>query len=150
MAAAMIASGTAQRLGAHHALALGQVRELYAAAIIERHKADELLKAMGYDAHDAALLLSLWEQLAGHAITMAAVSVARARYVGHAIGTQAASDYLHGLGMPASAVARYLKAWGLERSITVRQLSESQIVGAVRKGLLTGADAHARLTRMGY
>jgi hypothetical protein len=150
LAAALVASGTAAKLGPHHELAMAQIRELYAAAIISRAKAEQLLSVMGYDAHDAALLLTLWEQLAGQAITMQAVGVARARYVAHVIDNQGASDYLHSLGMPASAIARYLKVWTLERDVTVRQLTEAQIVGAVKKSLITQSDGHARLTRMGY
>jgi hypothetical protein len=150
VAGLLVAEGTSTRLAAHHALTLGEIRQLYIERIFTAAHARDLLAGLGYDDADAGYLLAAWDLAAGAAITRQAVGVIRGRYVAHVIDDQAASMDLDALGIAATARDQYLHVWGIERQAVVRVLTEAQIVAAHKKSLITGADALARLAALGY
>jgi hypothetical protein len=148
--AMLVATGAAGRTAGTHALTLAEVRQLYSEQIFTAAHAEELLHGMGYDAADSALLIRSWDLLAGAAITRQAVGAIRSRYVAHVVDDQAANMDLAALGIPAAGITRYLHVWAIERSANVRRPTEAQVVGFHKKALISGADALARLTAMGY
>ena len=148
--AILIAEGTNARLAVHHALTLAEIRALYGEGIFTKAHAEELLHGMGYDTADTAALISSWDLLAGAAVTRQAVGVVRSRFVSRRFDEKQATLYLDSLNIPAAARTHYLQVWTLEREATSAVLTEAQIVSAHKKGLISGADALARLTARGY
>lgn len=149
-AAAIVAEGTATKLAPHKALTVGEIHQLHTAGVFDDAQAIALLEPMGYDAADAAYLIRSWDLLAGAAITRQAVGVVRSRYVARHYDHQAAVLYLDSLGIAPDARDRYLLTWDIEREATVAVLTEAQIVKAHKDGLISGQDAHDRLTGRGY
>jgi hypothetical protein len=148
--AMLVATGAAGRVAAHHALTVGEIRQLYSDRIFTPDHARQLLHGLGYDEADATSLLASWDLLAGAAITRQAIGVIRSRYVARVIEDQAAKLDLDALGIPATARDHYLSVWQIERQATVRRLTEAQIVAAHKRGLISGADALSRLGGLGY
>ena len=149
-AADLIAEGSATRLSGHHLLTVAEIRQLFTEGIFNAAEAQTYLGGLGYDAADSAHLLDIWRLLAGAAIVRQAIGFTRTRYVARHITESEARQYLHSLNVGAAAVDNYVAIWNLERDAAMRQLTEAQIVKAHKDGLITGQDAHDRLTAFGY
>jgi hypothetical protein len=151
-AAILIAEGSNARVATHHGLTLAEIRQLYADQLTTRAEATRWLAALGYDTADANRLFALWDFLAAAALTRAAIGVVRAKYVSHHIDQQQVVLELDQLGIAATARDRYLKVWNLERAAATRQLTEAQIVKAIKLKLPGADDAWGlvRLTQLGY
>jgi hypothetical protein len=152
VAAILIAEGSNARVSTHHGLTLAEIRQLYADQLTTKAEAARWLAALGYDAADANRLFGLWDFLAAAALTRAAVGVVRAKYVSHHIDAQQVVLELDQLGIAAAARDRYLKVWNLERAAATRQLTEAQILKAIKLNLPGADDAWGlvRLTQLGY
>jgi len=150
VSAILVAEGTNAKLGTHHALTTAEIRQLYTAAIFTRAHAEQLLESAGFDHADADYLVKSWDFLAEAAVTRQAIGAVRSRYVArHIDWTQAAAD-LTALGIPGPAHEVYRRTWDIELAASTRQLTETQIVSAHHKQLITGQDAYQRLLHLGY
>lgn len=149
-AADLIAEGTATRLTGHHLLTVAEIRQLFTEGIFSAPEAETYLAGLGYDAADSAHLLDIWRLLAGAAIVRQAIGFTRTRYVARHITESEARAYLHSLNVGAAAVDNYIAIWNLERDAAMRQLTEAQIVKAVKDVLIATQDGHARLVALGY
>jgi hypothetical protein len=146
----IVAEGTAVKVGAHKALTIAEIHQLYTAGVFDKGKAGQLLDGLGFDAADSAYLLSSWDLLAGAAVTRQAIGVVRSRYVARHFDARQAGMYLDSLSVAPAARDRYLMVWDIEREATVAVLSEAQIVAAHKKELISGEDAYSRLIARGY
>lgn len=149
-AAAIVAEGTAVKLGAHKTLTIGEIHSLYTDGVFTAAHAEQLLAGMGFDAADAGYLIAAWDLVAAAAVTRQAITVVRAKYVARHFDHQAAALYLDSLHVAAAARDRYLMLWDIERNASVAVLTEAQVVHAHKTGLITGPDAYQRLLAKGY
>lgn len=149
-AANLIAEGTATKLGAHKDLTVGEIRTLYTDKVFTGSQATDALTTLGYTNVEAAFLIQSWDMLAFAAITRQAVGAIRTRFVSRKLDWQTAAADLTALGIPDAAIAQYQQVWTIEQSARIATLSEAQIVKAHKDGLISGQDAHDRLTTMGY
>lgn len=150
VAAAIVAEGTAVKMGAHKTFTIGEIHSLYVDGVFTAAHAGQLLAGLGFDAVDAGALIKAWDLVAAAAITRQAIGVVRSRYVARRYDHQAAAMYMDSLGVAAAARDRYLVLWDIEREATVAVLSESQIIHAHKTALISGQDAYDRLLGRGY
>lgn len=149
-AADLIAEGTATRLTGHHLLTVAEIRQLFTEGIFSDQEAITYLAGLGYDALDANHLLDIWRLLSGAAVVRQAIGFTRTRYVARHIDESEARQYLHSLNVGAAAVDNYIAVWNLERDAAMRQLTEAQIVKAVKDVLISTQAGHDRLVALGY
>ncbi len=146
----LVAEATAVKLGPHHAITVGEIRQLYTEQMIDAAKTSAALAHLGFDAHDAAQLVALWDHLAAAADVRQAVALIRSRYVDRHLERRQAALDLDAIGVPGAARDRHLKLWDLERAATIRSLSEAQVIAAMKHQLISADDARGRLEAMGY
>ena len=79
-----------------------------------------------------------------------AMSRIRTLFAARKITLVTAHDALNRLGIPAAAVEGVLKSWEIENSVSVRVLTEAQIVDAWKEGILTDSETVTELTNIGY
>jgi hypothetical protein len=150
VAGLLVAEGVNARVTGSHALTMANIEALYKDRLITAAHAHELLSHLGYDQSDAAALMAVWDFAAGAALTRQAAGVVRVKYVAHLIDWPEAAGLLDSLNLPATARDNYRRVWDVEREAQVRTLTEAQTVAAHKAGLITGADALARLASLGY
>jgi hypothetical protein len=146
----LLKSGLAAKRGTVHHLAVGTVVRMYEDHLVDRARALDLLTGLGWSAEDAAWQLQVADLTAQLHLQSQAVTAIRGRYVARHIDLTTATAALDGLDLDAAQRAALLKLWDLERAVTVKSLTEAQVVKAVKDDLLTATEGHARLTAMGY
>lgn len=147
---ALIASATAAKAAPHHQLAAGAIKEMYTDRLITRDVAVKDLALAGYDAETASALLNLADVQAVHRLQAQAVTKVRTIYVAHHMDADKASADLGMLGMAPDQIGPTLVLWDLEREANVKTLTEAQLRGAVKKGVIGVGEYIARLVKDGY
>jgi hypothetical protein len=150
IADALIAEGTNAKLGVHKELTLGEIRTLYIDGIFSKVQAEQFITGLNYDAEEAGFLLRSWDLMAGAAITRQAIGVIRGRFVARDLSEADVNLDLDALGIPAAAKDNYLRIWKIEQAARISVLTEAQIVKAHKDALISGQEAHDRLTARGY
>lgn len=80
----------------------------------------------------------------------AAVTAIGKSYLAHAIDDTAAISELAEAGVTGEAAQMQLRWWALERRVTIRELTDAQLVKAYGKGIITEAIALERLQELGF
>lgn len=149
-AEALVHEGAATRTAGQRSLAEGTIVQLYEAQTIDRSQAHKALLALGYAEAEVAWILSFAELRRVHSEREHAIAAVRARYVSHHVDVSAAQVALDRLAVPAAERDRLLGLWDTEREVNARQLTEAQVIKAMKKQLLDENETAARLERMGY
>jgi len=150
LAAAYLASGSAQKTAKTRDLAQGMVTTLYRDRLISSANATAFLEALGYDATEAGFILSIEDVAVVQRYLTAAVGRIHTLYVGHKITRSVAVSTLARLDVPADTLDELVGIWDFERAATVRTLTPSEVASAYHYELIDQADAQARLEELGY
>jgi hypothetical protein len=150
IAQAVVKTGAAQRTAGHKAIALGQVTELFEDHAIDKAKAEQLVKDLGYPAEDVPLILQIAELKRHRKWRDQAVSAIRTGYLKGKFTEQEAQGELAAVGLPAAEVTFLMRLWAIERKATRRQLTEAQIIHGMRQSAITPQDADRLLQQLGY
>lgn len=150
IATVLLKSGLAAKRGTVHHLAVGTITRMYEDRLISQPAAHSLLTGLGWSAEDATWALQLADVTAAMKLQAQAVAAIRGRYVARHIPEQVAIAALDDLDIPAAQRTQLIRAWEIEQAVTVRSLTEAQIVKAVKEQLIGATDAAARLEAMGY
>lgn len=150
LAAAYLASGTAQKTERQRDLAVGTIRDLYGARLIDRGTAATMLGSLGYDASEADWILALEEVEVARRFLSAALGRIRSLYVARKIDRATAVAALGRLEIPADQQSDILRLWDLELGLAVETLTAAQVAAAFRLDLLDQATAQAELEARGY
>ena len=137
---------TAQTRG----LAVSEILDLYHAQVTDEGETQQLLELFHVPKHTAQLLIEY--TLVRRDITAVNAAVARIRTLVAArkIGVQTARDALVRLKIPGAAIDGLLADMLLEASITVKVLTEAQIVDAWEASVMDQRTAEAELQAIGY
>lgn len=131
-------------------LTKSEVLNLYQVSAIQAPAAKSMLSDLGYDDEETALLILLSDMTRQKRDRDAAVSVIRSKYVAHKITEQETSTTLDALKVPSGMRDHLLTLWDLERDANVAHLTPTQVLSAMKKGLIDESDALNRLLRHGY
>lgn len=146
----LVSHAASGKVAAHKQVTESQIKLFYIDQLIPKGEAVKMLGALGYSDHDVAFIVATWDMLAAAERQRQAVGLVRSRYVARTIEKVDAVTALDQLQVTATARDSYLKTWDIERNMTVRRLSEAQVVQAVKHDLITAEDGAARLLAMGY
>jgi hypothetical protein len=122
----------------------------YAEGIITAQAANNALVNIGYNSDQAAMLTGLQDAKASKAERDTAVSGIKSAMVEGKVSAAQAENDLTSLGIPASTINGYLKAWAVEATTKVKTLTVAEIAKAANNDFITWADAISRFQAMGY
>lgn len=150
LAAAYVSSGSHQKTAKHRELAATEVETLYEDKAIDRGKAVALLEALGYDEHEAGLLLYLADVRRYRKFVEQAIGRVHTEYTAHHIDRSTASAELDRVGVPSAQRDDLLKLWAGEREIRTKTLTWAQVHTALKKEVITEEEAIRRAIELGY
>lgn len=149
-AAAMIKDAMHHTATTSKAFTQTQIEALYRDKLISSTEAQRMLTALGVPAANAKLLISSIDLHATVAQTKAAVSRIRTLYLGRKLTKADAVATLHSLHIESAEAEQLLGVWELERTASVKVLTEAQVVSAYHHKVMTQGEAEAELTWQGY
>jgi len=150
LAAAYLASSSAQKVATTKELAQSTVLTLYRDRIIPRTVAADFLAKLRYSSAEADYILQVEDLRMAEKYVAAAVGRVHTLYVAHKIDQLAAAEALAILGLEAGQVSELVTLWGHERAANVRTLTPAQVEAAFGFGIMDQAAATAELVSMGY
>lgn len=126
------------------------ILQAYHDQLLTPDQAAQILTDLHVDPNAVLILLELQDIQRAFASVNNAVSRVRTLYAARKITEQTATDTLDKLGIPPTSVQGMLRAWQLENSISVRTLTEAQIVSAWELQILNYDQALTELGNIGY
>lgn len=150
LVAAYIDEAHTEALSDYRGATVSLVLSAYHEQILTAKQATPILEALHVTPTAVKLLLAYEDtQRAFEAVTNA-VSRTRTLYAARKITLQTAKDSLHRLEIPAATAEGMIKAWQIENSISVKVLTETQIIDAWELKVLTEDEAKTELENIGY
>lgn len=131
-------------------LTINTVMNALTASIITEANAKQILTGMHVSDQAAHLLITYTQMQRSLAQVTNAISRVGSLYVARKITPDTARKSLSQLGLDADAANSIMQTWDLEASVTVRTLTEAQIIDAWNYGILSDDQATTELTNIGY
>lgn len=131
-------------------LTKSEILALYAGGITTEAETRGWLTEMGYDSAEVDALLNLSEARRMAQFARAAVAKIHTLYVAHRLTTTEATTDLDQLGIDPTARDDLIELWTIERDANMRDLTQAQVIAALKKSVITGNVAHAKLMQLGY
>jgi hypothetical protein len=150
LAAAYVTEATHAKTTKAKQLSESHVVQLYTDKLIDEPTAVADLELLGYNAAEAAQILTTATAEQTLQDYRKAISRISGYYIAHRLSDAQASTALASLGVPADQIASYLSQWQVDRTANVRILSNSQIESAWEYGILTQDEALMELQLLGY
>lgn len=148
--AAMIAEADATDLSQFRGLTTTTVLDMYYNRLVSTDDATAILESLHVSKQAVPLMLVYADLQKAIAQQNSAVNRVGALYAARKITEATAKQSLITLQVPPNAVNEIIATWQLENSITVKLLTESQIVDAWEFGIMTEGEALTELTNLGY
>lgn len=148
--AAFIAEADATDLSQYRGLTTTTVLGMYYERLISVADATSILESLHVSPQAAPLMLAYADLQRAIAAQNSAVSRVGTLYAARKITEQTAKQSLLALQVPPAAVNDIIATWQLENSITVKTLTETQIVDAWHADIMTQAEAETELGNIGY
>ncbi len=148
--AAMIAEADATDLSQFRGLTTTTVLNMYYNRLVSEADATTMLESLHVSAQAVPLMLAYADLQKAIAQQNSAVTRVGTLYAARKITQATAKQALITLQVPANAVNEIIATWQLENSITVKLLTESQIVDAGEYQIMTEAEALTELGNIGY
>lgn len=131
-------------------LAISEVLNMFYGQLIGETETVQLLELFHVPQHTISLLISYTLVRRSIAAVTAATSRVKSLLAARKIGPDTARQALERLQIPGSTIDGLISAWEVEASISVKVLTEAQIVDAWQIGVLDQAEAEADLAAIGY
>ena len=147
---AYLQSGTTTATAKAKELTEADVIKLYEAHVLDQVATVHLLEALGYSQDNADYLTKLADLRVSIAAVAAAVTRVRTLYSTRKITEAGAREALASLQVPADQIGAIITEWNILRGVTVKQLTEAQIVDAWEYKLVSDAEAISELQSIGY
>jgi len=146
----LIGEGAARKLQTYKAKVVTSLETLYEDGAIDNATAQTAIVALGFDATEATFILEAADMRRATKQMSQVISAIRGKFLGRHVDDKEASSLLSTAGVPTSQIAFLMSEWEIERQSYTRQLTEAQIVKAVKLQLITPDDGANRLVNMGY
>lgn len=148
--AGMIAEADATDLSAFRGLTTSAVLNMYYQQLVSEADATSMLESLHVSAAAVPLMLAYADLQRAIAAQNSAVTRVGSLYAARKITADTAKQSLVALQVPAVAVNDIIATWQLENSISVKTLTEAQIIDAWAYGVMSEDDALTELTNIGY
>lgn len=148
--AGMIAEADATDLSSFRGLTTASVLNMYYQRLVNEADATSMLESLHVSAQAVPLMLAYADLQRAIAEQNSAVSRVGTLYAARKITEQTAKNSLITLQVPPAAVTDIIATWQLENSISVKTLTETQIVDAWEYAVMTESEALTELGNIGY
>jgi hypothetical protein len=143
-------SGSSAKIDPYKKEVVTAVATAYGDNTIPEADAIQLIESMGFAKTEAMFIIQA-EDFKREARIVSQVSTAvRSKYISRKISRTQASNDMDAIGIPAPNRDFLLSLWDIELEANTRQLTEAQVVKAVKLQLITPAEGNTRLVNMGY
>ncbi len=149
-AAAMLALEDVRRTEGTRELTRAQIVQLFDNDILSDAQARGMLTGLGYGEDEVDWMLALTEVSKVQRFVTALVTRVRAGFLAGNIDAEQAAALMDEAGVGAGARDAAISLWTLELEALSANLTVSQIQQAMKRGLLTDAEAADRFTKRGY
>lgn len=131
-------------------LSVGAILDMYYGQMIGDAEAHRLLALFHLPKANADLMLAYTGMRRAISAVTTAVSRVKSLFTARKIGAQTAKQALERLHIPGSTVEELISTWEIEASVSVRTLTEAQIVAAFGTSIITQSEATEELEAIGY
>ena len=139
-----------EALSAYRGLTVTTVLAAYHDQLVSASDATVILEALHVTPSAVALLLAYEDIQRGFHAVNNAVTRVRTLFAARKITVGTAQQSLNRLGVPSAQIAPMLAAWEVENSISVKVLTEAQILKSWKIKVFTDAEAATELENIGY
>jgi hypothetical protein len=150
MVAAWLAEADSEALSDYRGLTTSTVLDMFYAQLISENDATAILQSLHVTPPAARLLLTYADLRRAIAQQQRAVNRIGTLYAARKITGDTAKRSLITLQVPATAVDEIVATWNLENSVSVKVLTEAQIVDAWELQIMDEATALSELNNIGY
>ncbi|MGH9622521.1 MAG: hypothetical protein ACRD45_22790 [Bryobacteraceae bacterium] len=148
--AAFIAEADTQALSDYKGLTQSSVLNMYYQRLITSDDATSILESLHVSPQAVPLMLAYADLQRAIAQQNSAISRVGTLYAARKITVQTARQSLITLQVPTAALDDIMSTWQLENSISVKLLTEAQIVDAWEYGVMSEGEALTELGNIGY
>ncbi len=148
--AAYLAEAHSEALTDYRGATVSVVLDAYHAQLLTASDATVILEAMHVTPQAAQLMLAYTEVKRAFAAVSNAATRIRTLFAARKITAQTAQASLLKLGIPHDQVTEVMASWELENSISVKVLTQTQIIDAWEVKALTPAETITELMNIGY
>lgn len=131
-------------------LAISEILDMFYAQVIGKAEAQQLIELFRVPKHTTELLLAYTEVRREVSATTNAVRRIQTLVSARKISAATARDALHRLNIPGAVIDDLVSTWELEAKISVKTLTEAQIVDAWSIQVMDQAGAIEELGNIGY
>lgn len=149
-ALAMTEEAASGKLAADRELTKSEILRAYGDGLLDERGATEVLGGLGYEPEEAGFLLGLADFTWERRFRDASVTRIGNLYKARKITEDEAQAALASLGLPGTAMSKALALWDIERELPTADLTESQVRGAWRKGIVDEDYYRNYLTTHGF
>lgn len=149
-AADYVQQASTDKTTTHKQVAESDVVALYQGGGIDAPTAVTMLEALGYEANEASMILSIYDFHRAVTNINGAINKVKSYYIARKISTTDLVNDLNTLGVPPDQQEQLKAEWDLEQGANVKLLTSAEIVDAWNYDIITEAVATAYLTGIGY
>lgn len=150
LVSAYLAEAHTEALTDYRGATVQTVLDAFYSQLLNSQDATSILEAMHVTPQAAQLMLAYTEVKRAFAAVNNAVTRIRTLFAARKITAQTAQNSLTTLGIPADTIPQIMSSWELENSISVKVLTETQIIDALAAEILTPDEALTELQNIGY
>jgi len=131
-------------------LSRSDILKNYHDALINRPAASDMLVSLGYDISEADFLLDHEDYNVADTYRDSVTKYIKKLYVDGHIDKIQATTQLNSLGIASASTDLYLKTWDLDKDIKIAVPSRADIMGFLKKKIITAEVAVTELQKLGY
>lgn len=147
---ALLAEASHHKTAHVRTLTEAQLVELYTDGALTPIDLTASLVDLGYDAHEAAQLVTLADLRRARRLTQAVVNVVRSRYVARHIDDTEVTTALDAAGVTSTERDQLIALWALERDTTTRLPTVAELTKAYKLQVIDAQQWGDRLIALGY
>src|SRR5215472_4960688 len=146
----LINEGSARKLQTYKNRVVSAAETLYEAGGISETAFRNAAKSSGFDATEIDYLVRAADYRRKEKQVVATITAVRSRFIARHLTKNQAIGILDKAGLLAAQRDLLISTWVTEQSAIVRNLTEAQVIHAMKKQVITIQEADDRLIRLGY
>jgi hypothetical protein len=149
-AAGLIDSAVNKKLESDRLTVIRAIEVLYQDNAISEADAHSQMARLGFSESEVSFKLQAAELKRHTRLINTGLTAIRSKFIAHHIDKLGASNAIDAMGIPHQQRDAMLQLWTIEQSANVAQLTEAQIIKALKNQTITVEDAKQRLLNKGY
>jgi hypothetical protein len=149
-AAALIDAAINKKLESDRTTVVSAIEVLYEDNAISEADASAQIVKLGFTPAEVTFKLQAAELKRHTKLVNIGLNAIRSKFIAHHVDKGEASGAIDAMGVPHQQRDAILQLWSIERGANIAQLTEAQIIKALKNNTITVEDATQRLLNKGY